>query len=293
MWMIRNQHSLAVAAILFSSTMWGLIWYPMRWLERGGMTVVWATLFMYLFAAVVISAYGWRQRRSASGAMNPELWLLAIAAGATNIAFLMALIEGTVVRVMLLFYLSPLWSVLIGRWWLGECLSALSLFLVTLAMSGTVLMLWQPKVGLPWPQSTADWLALFASVSFSINNVLGRKLAAEDMITKLKVVFWGVVVVSALVLIGQQSELPQVDFHIWLATMMMGVVIIAMTVSVLFGLALMPIYRSAIIMLFELVVAAISAWLLTNEHMSMREWSGGVLIIMAAYGIALMEKARD
>jgi drug/metabolite transporter (DMT)-like permease len=68
---------------------------------------------------------------------------------------------------------------------------------------------------------------------------------------------------------------------------------IAMNVSVLYGLAKMPIYRSSVIMLFELVVAAISASLLTEELMSIAEWIGGTLIVLAGYGVAISEQQNE
>jgi drug/metabolite transporter (DMT)-like permease len=45
----------------------------------------------------------------------------------------------------------------------------------------------------------------------------------------------------------------------------------------------MPLHRSAVILLFELVVGAVSALLLTDEQVLPREWLGGGLILMAAY----------
>ena len=61
----------------------------------------------------------------------------------------------------------------------------------------------------------------------------------------------------------------------------------------LFGLAHLPVYRAAVIMLFELVVAALSAWLLTEESMRTVDWLGGLLIISAAYGVARIERGRS
>jgi drug/metabolite transporter (DMT)-like permease len=63
-----------------------------------------------------------------------------------------------------------------------------------------------------------------------------------------------------------------------------------MTIAVLYGLARMPVFRAAILMLFELLVAAISAWILTDERMSSVEWLGGALIFIAAYGMARLGK---
>lgn len=287
----NKEYSLAVSAILFSAAMWGLIWYPMRLLEQAGMQVVWTTMIAYLAAAVVATAQLLWVRKRIAHQWPPTLWALALAAGLTNLSFLVALIEGEVVRVMLLFYLSPLWSVLLGHWWLGERISRQSLMMILIAMSGTFMMLWHPEIGFPWPHGLADWLALFASFMFSVNNVLSRKLAVVPMEIKTFAVYWGVVMVAIAVLFLQQTSLPQVTLNIWLLVAVFGgLAFVSMTIAVLFGLARIAVFRAAILMLFELLVAAISAWLLTDESMSGMEWLGGALIFIAAYGMARLGK---
>jgi len=44
----------------------------------------------------------------------------------------------------------------------------------------------------------------------------------------------------------------------------------------------MPVQRSSVIMLFELVIGALSAWWLAGEAVSGQEWIGGTLILAAA-----------
>jgi drug/metabolite transporter (DMT)-like permease len=51
----------------------------------------------------------------------------------------------------------------------------------------------------------------------------------------------------------------------------------------------MPVHRSAVIVLIELVAGAVSQQLLTNEVVTAREWFGGVLIILGAYLAARRE----
>lgn len=286
----HTESKLAILSLIFAATMWGLIWYPMRLFEQAGMSVVWVTLIMYLTAGIaslpifISQRFHWKQ-------IPLDLLWLALAAGMTNLAFLVALNEGQVMRVMLLFYLSPLWSVILGRWWLGEKLSWIAIVMFVLAMGGTILMLWRPEAGLPWPHGLADWLALFASVCFAINNVLSRKLAAVPMVLKTTIILWGVVGVSIVVLFLQHASMPDVDITVWLSAVLVGGgIIIAMTVTVLYGLARMPVYLGAVIMLFELIVAAISSALLTTEMMTVAEWLGGALIFAAAFGIAQIEK---
>ena len=57
----------------------------------------------------------------------------------------------------------------------------------------------------------------------------------------------------------------------------------AMTWLVVYGVTHMPVHRSATILLFEVVAATVSTYLLTDERMSTREWLGGLAVIVAAY----------
>ncbi len=286
-------HRLAIASLLFSASLWGLIWYPLRLLNEAGMSAVWSSLIMYLAAGAIAIPVLYKQYKSIH-THRADLLALAAAAGITNVAFVVALIDGEVMRVMLLFYLSPLWTVLLGRWWLGEQLSRSAIMMFAVAMTGSIIMLWNPEMGWPWPHGMADWLALMASIAFSINNVLARKLGPVSMGVKTGVVWWGVVATSLVVLLWQQTSVPDVALSVWMGAAFLGLIgISTMTIAVLYGVGKMPVYRSSVIMLFELIVAAVAAWLLTDEVMSSQEWLGGVLILAAAYGVARTEIKED
>ncbi len=284
-----SQNILATLCLLFSASMWGLIWYPLRILDQAGMSAVWSSFVMYLASAMIAVPFMIKIRFFSQ--IRLDLIWLAIAAGITNVAFLTALIEGEVMRVMLLFYLSPIWSVLLGRWWLGEKISPLGIAMFCLAILGSLIMLWDPAIGWPWPQGLGDWLALIGSVAFSFNNVLARKLGDTSMTMKVSSLWWGCVIVSLITIVIMQMPVPEVTPSVWLSAAAMGVVgMISMNIAVLYGLAKMPVYRSAVIMLFELIVAAIAAWWLTNELMTLSEWVGGALIVLAGYGVAKSEQ---
>ncbi len=284
---------LAIAALLFSSSLWGIIWYPLRWLDEAGMSAVWSSLVMYLAAGALALPFLFKKNIFNSNNYW-DLMFLAIAAGITNVAFLVALTEGEVMRVMLLFYMSPVWSVLLSRWWLKEQLYSSAIAMLAVAMTGSLVMLWDTSIGWPWPQGLADWLAITASIAFSVNNVLARKLAGVSMAAKIGVIWWGVVIASIIILVWQQAPVPMVTYNVWIVAGLVGILgIVIMTVTVLYGIARMPIYHSSVIMLFELVVAALAAWALTNEVMTLQEWLGGGLIMLAAYGVAKSEASPD
>lgn len=282
--MSSTQHNTVLPAfsLILAATMWGLLWYPLRLLDEGGLSGIWTTFAAYSAALLVGIAYigrRWREWQS-----RPYLLLaLAAAAGWCNVSFIIAIIDGTVVRVVLLFYLSPFWAVLLGRLMLGERLSTGSKWVFAIAMAGAIIMLWDPSIGLPWPVGVPDWLALSSGFSFALSNVLIRKMQDISVPVKTIVTWVGAVVIALVWILLSQIKLPEVAASLWMGAVILGVFgMIIMTISVQYGVTHMPVYRSAIILLFEIVVAAISADILSNEVLEIYEWAGGSLVIIAA-----------
>lgn len=274
---------LPTLSLLLGATLWGVIWYPLRLLEQQGLPGLWTSLTMYL--AVIGISLPWLWLRRAELYRRPCLLLgLALTAGWCNIAFVLAVIEGTVVRVLLLFYLSPIWAALLGWGLLGERLSQSSWIGFVLAMSGALIMLWEPSMGLPLPQGRADWLAISSGFSFALSNVLVRK--AQDISVPIKTiaVWWGGALLAGIWLVASGADLPMVRPETLVGAVALGWFgIVIMTLAVQYGVTHMPVHRSAVILLFELVAGALSAQWLAGESLQAREWAGGLLIILAAY----------
>ncbi|MFS2166075.1 EamA family transporter [Variovorax sp. Varisp62] len=107
----------AALALVFNAFVWGISWFPFRQIASHGLHPLWATCLIYL---VIAAAMGLLRRHAWKGfAAFPMLALLGLAAGSTNVGFNWAVTQGDVVRVVLLFYLMPLWSVLLGWLLLG------------------------------------------------------------------------------------------------------------------------------------------------------------------------------
>jgi drug/metabolite transporter (DMT)-like permease len=278
-----DAHRLAVFSLLLSATLWGLVWYPLRLLEEAGLQGLWVTLAAYGAALLTaIPVLGRQRHRWREGGLT--LLALALASGWCNVTFILAMLDGTVVRVLLLFFLSPLWSVLLGRWLLGEALQGRSLLLLLMALGGALIMLWNPTLGWPWPQQAADWLALASGFGFALTNVLARKLAAVPVGVKTVASWWGVILVALLCLLLTRPELPSVGMGPWFGAVLLGWFgFVVMTLSVLYGVSRLPVQRSAIILPFELVIGAVSAWWLAGETAVLQEWIGGALIVSAAF----------
>jgi drug/metabolite transporter (DMT)-like permease len=79
------------------------------------------------------------------------------------------------------------------------------------------------------------------------------------------------------------------ETNTWLLLTGVGIAIGSMTYAVQYGLARVPANQAIVIFLFELVVAAIAAYFLSDERMEAREWIGAVMIITASLFSGHME----
>jgi drug/metabolite transporter (DMT)-like permease len=283
---------LPVLSLLFTATLWGLVWYPLRRLETAGLNGLWSSLVSY---GTLLTVFAWiflRDRRAVLAHARPLVWM-GLAAGWCNVAFIMAVLHGNVVRMLLLFYLSPFWAVCLGWLMLHERLDRRSLLVFMIAMIGALVMLWNERVGMPWPRDTADWLAVSSGFAFALSNVYVRRMQSVGVWTKSATSWAGVVLVALLWIAWTQAPLPRVPGAAWLGGALLGLCgFLLMTLTVQYGVTRMPVHRSAVILLFELVVGAVSSLLLTTETVQPREWAGGAMIVTASW-LAARIHARE
>lgn len=279
----QEYHLLPVASLLFSATLWGVVWYPLRLLEEQGLSGPWSALISY---AAALSVFLWVFFRDWQVLKQNvlSLALMALAAGWCNLAFIMAVLDGNVVRVLLLFYLSPFWAVCLGWLMLDERLDGRSMLVFAIAVAGALIMLWNSDIGMPWPGDQADWLAVSSGFAFALSNVFVRRMQSVNVQLKSASSWTGVVLVAIAWLVISGTGFPAVGAVTFFMAVLLGLCgFLVMTLSVLYGVTRMPIHRSAVILLFELVAGAISSLLLTDEVVLPREWIGGIMIITAAW----------
>jgi len=284
----------AMTGLFTGAVVWGLVWYPYRVLERAGVGGALASFLTYAVALGLGMALYFRYRRG-SQRIAPILLWIGLTAGWANLAYVLAVIHGDVMRVMLLFYLAPLWTVIFSWLLLNERLQWVGYGVILLSLAGALVMLWPAARGLPLPRNDAEWFGLSAGMAFALSNVLARRAEHSGIIAKSVSIFLGVVLVSAIPLAvrsGTLATLPQLAPATWLLLAGVGVTVFAVTLAVQFGISRTPANRAIVIFLFELVVAAVSAYALEGERMTMREWLGGIMIVAASLLSGRIEAER-
>jgi drug/metabolite transporter (DMT)-like permease len=283
--------ALPALALMFNAFAWGVSWWPFRELQALGLHPLWATVFIYGLAVVGISL--WQPRSWLDLARAPALWVVLLAAGMTNATFNWAVTIGDVVRVVLLFYLMPLWAVLLARALLGEPLTLLALMRVLIALCGAAIVLWPvdagtgPVGGLPVPRSLSEWLGVVGGFCFALNNVMLRREAHRPESARALAMFAGGCAVSAAVALGLGTQgsvpWPPPAAAGWIAgTALLALFFVASNLALQYGATRLPAHVTAVVMVTEVLFASVSAVLLGAAQLSAPLLVGGLLIVVAA-----------
>jgi drug/metabolite transporter (DMT)-like permease len=224
----------------------------------------------------------WRERSSFGW------WaaLLVLSAGWANLGYVLGMLHGEVMRVLLLFYLAPVWTILFSFWLLDERLNRFGYLVIVFSLAGASTMLWDPALGVPLPQSVSDWLGLSAGMGFALSNVTSRRATHLSVEAKSFSLWLGTALLTIPFLLwqgGVMAQVSAVSVQSWLALILLGSVLCATSFAVQYGVTHIPANRAVVLFQFELVIAAVSSGFLANEVLGVREWIGASLIIIASF----------
>ena len=271
---------LPIFSLLFGAFVWGIIWYPYRLMAQAGVSGIYSSFYVFILTIAIALPYFFITKKKVP-IWSKDFWLLAFVAGYTNISYVLAVIDGEVVRVMLLFYLSPVWTISLAHFMLNEDTQKRHYIAVFISLIGAFIMFWEPGY-LIHLDSKNDWLALSSGLGFAMTNVMTRKHEHMTVNQKALAIWLGVIVVAMICIMFDKNAMPTLDFFRPVDAAIMMVIALSLFLSTLlvqFGVTQIKAVEASSFFLFEIVVAAISSYFLVGESIALKEWLGGILII--------------
>jgi drug/metabolite transporter (DMT)-like permease len=286
-----------VLALLANAFTWGVSWWPFRQLQAMGLHPLWATVVIYVLSALAILA--WRPSALRQFARHPALWLIFVGSGVTNATFNWSVSIGDVVRVVLLFYLMPLWSLLLARVILRETLTPSAIVRVAMALAGAALVLSQGGAhggGDGHAGLLPDALALLGGFAFALNNVMLKREAAQPEEGRALAMFLGgAVLAGATAVVSSASGAAGVRWPVattaWLVPVVgLAFAFMASNLCLQYGAARLSAAATAVVMPCEVLFAALTSvwWGGATLHASVL--AGGALILAATLASVLEKR---
>ena len=281
---------LAVLGLTLNALVWGLSWWPLRQLEALNLHPLWATAAVFLVSALVLTCL--YPRAWLSFKQYPALGWLVLASGLTNVGFNWAVTTGDVVRVVLLFYLMPAWSLLLAWWLLNDRPTRGALARLSLAFMGVVLVLKTPDSPFPLPQDLPDLLALGSGMTFALTNIWLLRLQHTPASARMIAMFGGgalmAMVCAALatvtgVIATAALEQPHLHALAWAPWVIgLSVAFLVSNFTLQYGAARLRAHTTSMVMMSEIVFASVSSVALGASTLTWRISLGGGMIVLAA-----------
>lgn len=278
---------LPTVVLILSSMLWGLVWWPLKYLHAAGIDGLPVIAIGHAGVSLMLLPFFWRQRSQCQSGWH---WLITIAllGGAANVTFNVAMLYGNVVRAMVLFYLLPVWGVLGGRLFLGEKIDFIRLSSMLLALIGAFIMLGASLElfsQFTWP----DLVALLAGFLFAMNNIVFRVTTQLPVISKVTALFMGGCVLASVPLVTGWAHTEPLNINVIGLSLAIGLGWwLLATLGSQWAVTRMEAGRAAVIMVMELVTAVMSTALIGGKMLLLHEWLGVACVLIAT----LLEASR-
>lgn len=274
-----------VIAGLLAGVGFGIFWMPLRAIGEAGFAPVWASSLVLLMPALCCLPFAWANRQhyrnGGRGLLGGAMTGLALA------LYSSAFLYTEVIRVVLLFYLMPIWGFFLGRIMLGEAVTWYRWLAVLSGLAGMVII-FSGGGGVPLPRNLGDWLALISGMAWAAGSTL--MLLDRPVRPSFHMVqFFGVAaILCTIVAIGAsasgQANWPEMTalspVLIWLVPLSAFFLLPVGYATVFAPTHLNP-GVVGLLFMFEVAVAAITAAIWAGEPISAREWVGLVLVMGA------------
>jgi len=271
----------AITALLAGSVFWGLFWWPLKSLGMFGIHGSIAQVYAFGLSVLLLLPFV----RGSLAQFRRQIGLILLIAalgGWATAALVTSLAEGSVVRVMLLFYLAPVWTILAARIFLGEAFTRLRIIALAIALAGLVATLGGPEI-FTTPLSAMDLLALSSGLAFALNNVAIRVGHGLPDTVRAVAINGGCALISLGFLLWDGQAVQTLNAtQIGILSALSLFWVVPGTLATFYGVARLDAGKAAILLLAELVVGVFSAVLIGGEHLSAQEIVGGMLILTAA-----------
>lgn len=292
-----STENVAMLAVALSGAVWGTFWIPLRALDGSGITGVWAVLLFYILPTFCLAPIAFlRRAQIAKGGWS--LHIAGILAGVSLVCYAGALVFTEVVRALLFFYLTPIWSSFLARAVLKEPITKLRWITIGLGVLGLLLIL-KVDTGVRGGLNVGDWMGIAAGFVWAIAAVCMKSDDGGNGIDfTLAYFFWGSVAALMMTILLSEGaqEVPQWEtiraVLPWF-TLVAIVLIIPPALAIMWGATVLNPGLLAILFMTEISAGTVTAAIWASEPFGVRELAGVVLITAASVFEPASKMFRD
>lgn len=273
---------IASAIVLITGIFWGIYWLPVRAIAEMGLDGAWGTGAITLAAALFLLPFVLSQTHTLRSANLLGLASIALG-GAAFALYSIGFLYGKVALVVLLWFFSPVWSVLIAKFLLRWHVPKLRFVAIALGLAGLFIMLGGDG-GIPVPGSLGEWMAFIGGLIWALATA-GMRLKSDVPPLPAAFLFALGATVTSIAFAPFLEPLPIIalsDLPLLTAQVLLtgGLWWGASIAALMWATLRLDPARVGILLMTEVVFGAVTAAILAGESLSTSEMVGGALVIL-------------
>jgi len=275
--------------VIIACLFWGTYWIPLRYIDNGNNASVWPLFLSFLLLALILLKPLIKSITEIFIKKN-YFFLFGCFFAALGISlYSESLLRGEIAKVVVLFYLCPIWGTIFARFILNHPFTLKRIISIILGIIGLEIIVGFDK-GIVFPSTTVEWIALLAglmwAMSMTLFNLANTTSGAEKTsLTAFLIPF--IYLFLCFIPGGRNLAMPDnlLSIHpiyIW----MILFAIVWLLPSILltyFSVEVLDPGRINILLAFEVAIGFLSSALLTNEIIGFREYIGAIFVVSACF----------
>jgi drug/metabolite transporter (DMT)-like permease len=282
---MRHPHHFKIAiALAISAGAWGIYWLPQRILEEGGLTGGWGTISQMIIGVILLLPIAiWRKTKGKTTGL--EIPLTGFLIGGGFICYALSFLLTDVVRALILFYMTPIWTTIFEILFLKKRPGLERVLTLSLALGGLWIVFSKQTV-IPLPENSGDWLALAGGALFSAGLVRLELIKTDGVFPIIfSFFFFGTIfnIIAGFLLKEYLGPVPPIEAFVSMALFLIIISVfyfIPTGIVIFWSPSKLGAGLCSILFLSEIVVGVITSSILTNEPFGWREIIGSSLIVI-------------
>ena len=282
---MRHPHHYKIAiALAISAGAWGIYWLPQRILEEGGLTGGWGTIAQMIIGVILLLPIAiWRKTKGKTTGL--EIPLTGFLIGGGFICYALSFLLTDVVRALILFYMTPIWTTIFEILFLKKRPGIERFLTLSLALGGLWIVFSKQTI-IPLPENSGDWLALVGGALFSAGLVRLELIKTDGVFPIIfSFFFFGSIfnIVAGFLLKEYLGPVPPIEAFVSMAVFLIIISVfyfIPTGIVIFWSPSKLGAGLCSILFLSEIVVGVITSSILTNEPFGWREITGSTLIVV-------------
>lgn len=285
--------------VVISCFFWGTYWIPLRLINSNGDNSVWPILLSFLIISILLIKIVLSSFVKAIIQKN-YFFLIASFFSASGITlYSESLIRGEIAKVVIFFYLCPIWAIIFSNFLLNIKIDTKRLISISIAFIGIGIIIEIDK-NLMFSISINDSIAILAGILWALGTTLFHKAKSTKGIEKTTITIFFIPFLFLLLyfipngrnILITDSIINFNDMHIWILLFAIIWILPSILLTYL-SVEILDSGRLNLLLGFEVAVGFFSVGLLTDEIIGIREFLGALFLLSACFLDTLKMRASQ